>query len=279
MENIAKPRKKNVLLSNKTFFENQTLLINEGLQNCVDREVYPVEYIKQTTISDLKTSSGIKEYLAQQKQTKVIGIMGRGSIKRHSPQYKDAAFIGKKLAEEGYLILTGGGGGAMEAVHLGVWFAGRKDRELINALALLASESDSKPPKYYLPAKLIKKRYPRVMETANLSILTFIYGTTHANHFASAYATYFNNAIREETLITSAKDGVIFLPGGYGTLLELFIALEYNSDEIRTRANRPLILYNSKFWKRTLGPDLLKKIRLTDNIEDIVQWLSTTNSR
>ena len=50
--------------------------------------------------------------------------MGQGSIQRDSAQYKDAALLGKVLAEHHYSLITGGGGGAMEATHLGVWFAG-----------------------------------------------------------------------------------------------------------------------------------------------------------
>ncbi|NUO91624.1 MAG: Rossmann fold nucleotide-binding protein, partial [Dermatophilaceae bacterium] len=49
----------------------------------------------------------------------VVGIMGGHALQRDSPSYAGAAGLGHALAEEGFLVATGGGPGAMEAANLG----------------------------------------------------------------------------------------------------------------------------------------------------------------
>src|SRR6478736_3644442 len=49
----------------------------------------------------------------------VVGIMGGHALQRNSPAYAAAAGLGHALAEEGHLVATGGGPGAMEAANLG----------------------------------------------------------------------------------------------------------------------------------------------------------------
>ena len=49
----------------------------------------------------------------------VVGIMGGHALQRGLPAYAAAAGLGHALAEEGHLVATGGGPGAMEAANLG----------------------------------------------------------------------------------------------------------------------------------------------------------------
>ncbi|MDF1757597.1 MAG: LOG family protein [Legionellaceae bacterium] len=200
--------------------------------------------------------------------------MGRGSIKRDSKQYQTAAFIGKKLAEQDYILITGGGPGTMEATHLGAWFAGRKDNELQDAINILKKTTDIRDANYFKGAILVKKKYPRIRNTIDIAIPTFVYGVEFSNIFAHKYVLYFNNAIREETIVILSKNGIILLPGGYGTMIELFFALEYNSDEIKTSNKRPIILFNSKYWEKFLGPELLKRIPIVNSIQELFNNLN-----
>lgn len=46
--------------------------------------------------------------------------------------------ISRELTVRGFFMVSGGGPGAMEATHLGAWFATRTVAELDDALATLA---------------------------------------------------------------------------------------------------------------------------------------------
>lgn len=256
---------KKTIYNNINFFNQRTIVLNQQLKQCEINKRLQFNYQKAAAKSDFETTLAIKDMIHSHPQ-KAVGIMGRGSIKRYSKQYKDAAFIGKVIAENNYMVITGGGPGVMEAIHLGVWFAGRKNQELTEALTILSKHWDSNDLCYFEKVKEIKRKYPRVKKTFDLSILTYVYGTKLANGFAHNYAVYFNNAIREETIIIAAKDSVILLPGGYGTQIELFMALEYNSDAIETNPSRPIILFNSSFWQTIFAKPFLQKLKLTDDM-------------
>ena len=57
--------------------------------------------------------------------TKLVGVMGGHSLLRTDPMYRDIVHIGRELSREGFLMVTGGGPGAMEAAHVGAHFAYR----------------------------------------------------------------------------------------------------------------------------------------------------------
>lgn len=261
--------KKPLYLTNSTLNSTE----NEQLKLCSNTPNLPEKYERQAAIKDFETTVALEKYLSQFKN-KIIGVMGRGSIKRDSKQYQNAAFIGKKLAEQGYIVITGGGPGTMEATHLGVWFAGRTEQELMDAINLLKKTTNIESTDYLKRAIEVKQAYPKIMKTIDIAIPTFVYGVEFGNIFAETYVSYFNNAVREEAMIILSKNGIILLPGGYGTMLELFFALEYNSDEIKTDKQRPILLFNSTFWKKTFGPALLNKVKTTDSIEDLSSHLS-----
>jgi predicted Rossmann-fold nucleotide-binding protein len=49
------------------------------------------------------------------KDKKIVGVMGGRALKRASEAYKHTVRLSKKLTEHGFTMLSGGGGGAMEA--------------------------------------------------------------------------------------------------------------------------------------------------------------------
>jgi uncharacterized protein (TIGR00730 family) len=50
---------------------------------------------------------------------RAVSIFGSARVKENSPYYEAARFVGKKLAEAGYAVITGGGPGIMEAANRG----------------------------------------------------------------------------------------------------------------------------------------------------------------
>ena len=53
-----------------------------------------------------------------------VTILGTGHIKQGSPYYKKARMLGKKLAQRGFSVVTGGGQGIMEAASRGAFEGG-----------------------------------------------------------------------------------------------------------------------------------------------------------
>lgn len=264
---------KSLILTQLDFYSDNAQAIRIKIEQCIKNKTKPYDFHYQASLKDLETSRALEKMFSNHKQ-KAIGIMGRGSISRDSKQYLSAALIGKQLAERDYVVVTGGGPGTMEAAHLGVWFAGRPKSELLEAIKLLSKSPKVNSSGYLQSAEMIKIKYPRVKKTTDIAIPSFVYGVSISTRFANQYASYFNNALREEMILILSKNGVILLPGGFGTLLELFIALEYNSDGIKTNSKRPIALYNSTFWKKVIGPELLNNLFVTDSIEMLLQYLA-----
>ena len=67
--------------------------------------------------------------------------------------------------------------------------------------------------------------------TVGLSIPTWFYGHEPSNPFASHIAKYFSNSEREDGLLAVATAGIVFVPGGPGTLQEVFQDAAQNAYE------------------------------------------------
>jgi hypothetical protein len=85
----------------------------------------------------------------------------------------------------------------------------------------------------------------------SLAIPTWVYGSEPTTPFASAYAKYFQNSIREETLITEGRTGVLYAKGGGGTLREIFQDVELNFYVRNAEAFTPMIFVDPDlFWEK-----------------------------
>jgi uncharacterized protein (TIGR00730 family) len=136
-----------------------------------------------------------------------VSIFGSARTKEDHPYYKMAEEIASKLVRHGYGVITGGGPGIMEAGNKGAYKEGGKS---VGLNIVLPFEQFDNP--YIDPDKLI----------------TF-------DHFF----------VRKVMFVKYAQ-GFIVMPGGFGTMDELFEALTL----IQTKkiGRFPIVLVGSKYW-------------------------------
>jgi predicted Rossmann-fold nucleotide-binding protein len=158
----------------------------------------------------------------------IAGVMGGASTPRDAPAYRLAAQTAKALSEAGFLVATGGGLGIMEAGNLGASFAGRPDDELQAAVDELRRCPSywGHEAEYIDSARLIAARLPA--GPPSLAVATWRYDSEPISQFATHIAKLFQNAVREDGLLSIADAGVAYFPGSFGTLQEIFQDLAQN---------------------------------------------------
>ncbi len=217
-----------------------------------------------------------------------VAIMGGHGIERADPRYAMVTRIARTLARDGFLMLSGGGPGAMEATHLGAWMAHFDDAETDAALAVLAPRPEGAPPgrEYADPDWLhrafeVRRRWPldEVLHRS-IGIPTWMYGHEPPAAFATRVAKYFANSVREEGLLAIATHGVIVAPGSAGTVQEIFQDTTQNHYASYGDPS-PMVLLGVDYWtvERPVWPllqrladgrDYRHLLALTDDEDDVV---------
>jgi uncharacterized protein (TIGR00730 family) len=141
-----------------------------------------------------------------------VTIFGSARVKANHPYYKTAEEIAYKLVQHGYGVITGGGPGIMEAGNRGANRAGGKSVGL----------------NIYLPHE--QKGNPYIDSD---KLITF-------NYF-----------FVRKVMFMKYSQGFIVMPGGFGTLDELFEAMTL----IQTNkiGRFPIVLVGKKYWADMLG--------------------------
>lgn len=198
-------------------------------------------------LHDAAIDEALDELLAGRR---VVGVMGGHAAARGDDGYRLAAHLGRALARDGALVATGGGPGAMEAANLGALLAGQDDHALDAAIDELAATPSFRPSieHWARSAMAVRRRVPvGDRDGGGLGVPTWFYGHEPPNVFASAIAKYFQNAVREATLLQRCNGGIVFLPGAAGTVQEVFQdACENYYAESATVA--PMVLLGVEHW-------------------------------
>ncbi len=181
-----------------------------------------------------------------------VSIFGSARTAASHPYYLLAEEIGKKLTEKGYGVITGGGPGIMEAGNKGAKLAGGKS---VGLNIDLPFEQFSNP--YIDSDKLINFDY------------------------------FF---VRKLMFIKYAQ-GFVVLPGGFGTLDELFEALTLI--QTRKTGRFPVVLVGTNYWKglidwlkgtmleqeRNINPADLDLMAVVDTADEAVQHIEDFYSK
>lgn len=114
-----------------------------------------------------------------------VTVFGSARCRSDAPEYRQAAAFGKEMGRRGWLVITGGGEGIMEAAHIGA------GQELSMGINILLPFEQPDNPVIAGGAKLIHVKYFFV----------------------------------RKLLFVKEADGVALFPGGFGTLDESFEVL------------------------------------------------------
>lgn len=170
-----------------------------------------------------------------------VSFFGSARVQPDHPYYKLGTEVAKKIAKKGFAIITGGGPGIMEAANQGAQEAkGRSCGINID----LPFEAESNP------------------------------------HIDSKYRLHFRYFFVRKVMFVRYAQAFVFLPGGFGTLDELFEALTL----IQTKKIKvfPIFLMGSTYWKGlidwmkgtilkegNLSPEDFDLITITDDPDEV----------
>ena len=176
-----------------------------------------------------------------------VSIFGSARTKPENEYYKMAEEIAVKLTESGYGVITGGGPGIMEAGNKG--------------------------------AKASKGK------SVGLSI-SLPFEETHNSYIDNDKLIVFDYFFVRKVMFMKYAQGFVVLPGGFGTMDELFEALTL----IQTKkiGKFPIVLVGTAYWKglldwikQTMGEKEgninltdLDLIKMVDNAEDAVAHIN-----
>jgi uncharacterized protein (TIGR00730 family) len=172
-----------------------------------------------------------------------VSVFGSARTEREAPEYALGLELGRRLAEAGYTVITGGGPGAMEAVNKGARDAGG--------------------PSVGLGIELPFEQCLNEYVTLGIKFRYF---------FA------------RKTMFLKYAQGFVALPGGWGTLDEMFEALCLRqTGKIK---NFPIVLVGRDYWaglfewmadqplgQAYLTQDDLDRVHIVDTVDEVLAEL------
>ena len=243
--------------------------------------------IKETlcrVLHDHSIGNALDQFITHYDPKDVVAVMGGHAVKRTDPSYKQIVQISKRLTEIGKLMVSGGGPGAMEAVHLGAWLAGRDDDAVEDALQIMSVCPTFRDAGWLTSAFEVMKKYPRDEQYHSLGIPTWFYGHEPATPLATEIAKFFDNSVRENYIISVPKGGIIYTPGSAGTFQEIFQDAAQNHYETLGYSSPMVFLGQQYYTEETpiypLLVDLQERgkyrnliLKITDSTDDVIRFL------
>lgn len=243
--------------------------------------------IKETlcrVLHDHSIGNALDQFITRYDPKDIVAVMGGHAVKRTDPSYKQIVQISKRLTEIGKLMVSGGGPGAMEAVHLGAWLAGRDDDAVEDALQIMSICPTFRDAGWLTSAFEVMKKYPRDEQYHSLGIPTWFYGHEPATPLATEIAKFFDNSVRENYIISVPKGGIIYTPGSAGTFQEIFQDAAQNHYETLGYSSPMVFLGQQYYTEETpiypLLVDLQERgkyrnliLKITDSTDDVIRFL------
>lgn len=120
----------------------------------------------------------------------------------------------------------------------------------------------------------------------SLGIPTWLYGHEPATPFATHIAKFFDNSIREDTILNITRGGIIYAPGSAGTIQEIFQAAVPNH-YLTHGGETQMVFLGEDFWRREMpvyqlleylveeGKYAGLRISITDRIDEVVNTIKS----
>jgi len=217
---------------------DQRLLESDGSTEWLHQDPWRVHRITSEFVAGFETLAEVGP---------AVAVFGSARTKVDSPEYATGVEVGRRLAEAGYAVITGGGPGAMEAGNKG------------------ALDGDGL--------------------SVGLGIeLPFEQGLNDYVDLGLNFRYFF---VRKTMFVKYAR-GFIVLPGGFGTLDELFEALTLVQTQKVT--SFPIVLLGTAYWsglvdwlrntvigegKASVGD--LDLLQVTDSAAEAVELIRTAS--
>lgn len=233
----------------------------DSFNTCFDTRVYQHYMSKGKKSSDVHESLArtlhdhamhvsLDAFFEKHNHRLCIGLMGGHALLRTDEMYRKAVYLSKRLTEEGFFMLSGGGPGAMEATHLGAWLAGRREVEVEDALSMLCASPHFKDEGWLASAFRVMEKYPQD-RYVSLGIPTWLYGHEPSTPFATHIAKFFENSLREDSILTLAYGGIIYAPGSAGTMQEIFQDAVQNH-YLSFGFSSPMVFMGKEYWTKEM---------------------------
>ena len=223
-----------------------------------DEEKVIQDSLKQKTWNEIRTNDSwaifkimsemVNGYETMGRIGPSVTIFGSARTKPEDPYYQLAEDIAFKIGKAGYGVITGGGPGIMEAGNKGAYLAGGPS---VGLNIVLPFEQHFNP---------------------------YIDSDKNLN---------FDYFFVRKVMFVKYSQGFVVMPGGFGTMDELFEALTL----IQTKkiAKFPIVLVGTTFWsglvdwiktvliegEKTVSPDDLNLIKIVDTADEVVNVLDT----
>ncbi|HEX7154975.1 MAG TPA: hypothetical protein VF618_26095 [Thermoanaerobaculia bacterium] len=234
-------------------------------------------------LHDFSVTDALEEFLEEQRFKGIIAVMGGHDTLRGHESYRGIARLARLLTLDGYLIVSGGGPGIMEAANLGAYFAYESEATMADAIDELAAAPSYKDPRWLSVAWRVRHRVEK--PGRSVGVPTWFYGHEPPNAFATDIAKYFENSVREEGLLAIAKDGVVFAAGNAGTVQEIFQDACQNYYKTYHERASPMVLFGKSYWSerkavepllRTLAQekDFEGLLLFSDDVDEIAAFLA-----
>ncbi|MBR6979581.1 MAG: hypothetical protein IKH88_07080 [Prevotella sp.] len=242
-----------------------------------------VKELLARTLHDHGIHVALNEFFKHHNPRHCVGVMGGHALLRTDKMFREIVLLSKRLTEQGFCMLTGGGPGAMEATHLGAWMAGRSEEEVGEALAMLAVAPSFKDKGWLATAFNVMEKFPQTT-FHSLGMPTWLYGHEPSTPFATHIAKFFENSIREDSILTLAYGGIVYTPGSAGTMQEIFQDAVQNH-YLSFGFSSPMVFLGKNFWTNEMPVyPLLESLvntgkyknlllTLTDSLDDVVEEL------
>ncbi|EAJ3876740.1 TIGR00730 family Rossman fold protein [Campylobacter jejuni] len=195
-----------------------------------------------------KISQDLEKFANIPNLKNAVTFFGSARLKEDNFYYQQAKILAQKCAQNGFCVISGGGGGIMRAANEGAFS---------------------------------QKNNTNSMSSVGFNI--FLPHEQKLNDFVEYNITFESLAIRKMALIEKSLAFVIF-PGGFGTLDELCEILTLK--QLEFKKDVPIILFGSEFWQgfdEFVRNSLLKleviskgdelKYKITDDLDFIINTL------